>query len=548
MTDGINMMKESVLHFYHNLSNVGFISLCLTCIILLIIIYKQLFPDAKTKEKFILNSKINYLCDNILKGDPSDWDDFEDKPHIREKAIVNMAVKNGNTFTMHCRGYVADALGSNKIIATCEPTLIKELFLNKIHTIKRPERYRLAQFLPGLDGVLFQDGERWKTHSRALIPVFHASNFNQYSSFMNEAAFVHVMHKSWPNEVKKDLLKSIRQLATTIVLAAGYGVDPLEEEGQELRFAINSYDEKARFRWAGKNPFKLIFALGWVWWDAQRIKKAVKMIVNNRKNNKVDSTKSNNDDDVSDKKPWNSNKTLNWIDRMIEFKFSIKDIFNEVNHLHAAHKAIAIIITFALYELGLTKNKKWQDKLRNELKSKFGTTKGTFPNKESIKNLPITMAIWKETLRMHPISLGVLRETGKDIETTVFVDNNKEDKGKIIILPKGTPIQILLQALHFHPKYWKKPEEFNPNRWIDADDTSQRSTASDLKFKNVFVPFLDGQRQCQGRFLAELEFIIVLNSIILNYEIEVPSTYKFMLKPDFYPEMINEIPLIVKKL
>ena len=60
--------------------------------------------------------------------------------------------------------------------------------------------------------------------------------------------------------------------------------------------------------------------------------------------------------------------------------------------------------------------------------------------------------------------------------------------------------------------------------------------------------FLDGQRQCQGRFLAELEFIIVLNSVLLNYEIEVPSTYKFMLKPDFYPEMINEIPLIVKKL
>ena len=41
-----------------------------------------------------------------------------------------------------------------------------------------------------------------------------------------------------------------------------------------------------------------------------------------------------------------------------------------------------------MYELGLTKNKKWQDKLRNELKSNFGTTKGTFPNKESIKNLP----------------------------------------------------------------------------------------------------------------------------------------------------------------
>eukprot|EP00943_MAST-04B_sp_MAST-4B-sp1_P002543 g2543.t1 len=506
-----------------------------------------MFPDAETKEKFVLNAKIQYLCDNILNGDPSDWDDFEDRPSIREKAIVNMAVKNGNTFTMHCRGYVADALGANKIIATCEPTLVKELFLNKIHTIKRPERYRLAQFLPGLDGVLFQDGERWKNHSRALIPVFHASNFNQYSSFMNEAAVVHVTHKSWPKDVQKDLLKSIRNLATTIVLAAGYGVDPLSEEGQKLRFAINSYDEKSRFRWAGKNPFKLLFALGWVWWDAQRIKKAVAFIVSNREtkftNNKNKLTENMpNDEDAG--KPWHSKKTLNWIDRMIEFKFSITDIFNEVNHLHAAHKAIAIIMTFALYELGLDKNKKWQDKIREELKSNFGN-KSAYPNKESIKNLPVTMAVWKETLRMHPISLGVLRETGKDIETTVGDD---EDCRKTIILPKGTPIQILLQALHFHPKYWNKPEEFNPGRWIDANDTSQRSTASDLKFKHVFVPFLDGQRQCQGRFLAELEFIIVLNAVLLHYEVRVPSTYTFTLKPDFYPEMIKEIPLIVKKL
>ena len=50
-----------------------------------------------------------------------------------------------------------------------------------------------------------------------------------------------------------------------------------------------------------------------------------------------------------------------------------------------------------------------------------------------------------------------------------------------------------------------------------------------------------------GRFLAELEFIVVLNAIILNYEISVPSTYEFMLQPDFYPEMMHPIPLNVKK-
>ena len=88
-------------------------------------------------------------------------------------------------------------------------------------------------------------------HIRALIPVFHANNFNQYARFMNEAAVVHVP-KTAGREELKDLLKSIRQLATTMVLAAGYGVDPLGEEGKQLD-RLFMHDEKARFRWAGKN-------------------------------------------------------------------------------------------------------------------------------------------------------------------------------------------------------------------------------------------------------------------------------------------------------
>ena len=194
----MDALREYIFKMDITFTNVT-MSLCF--FVLLFALFKKMFPDAKTRDKLKVEKIIEHLCDKVLKGGPSDWDDFENNAKIREKAIVNMALKNGNTFAMHCRGHVADALGTNRIIATCEPTLVKELFLNKVHTIKRPERYRLAQFLPGLDGVLFQDGERWKTHSRALIPVFHASNFNQYARFMNEAAVVHVTQTGWQKEV-----------------------------------------------------------------------------------------------------------------------------------------------------------------------------------------------------------------------------------------------------------------------------------------------------------------------------------------------------------
>ena len=54
---------------------------------------------------------------------------------------------------------------------------------------------------------------------------------------MNEAAVVHVTQNGWQKRGKGPVIY-IRQLATTMVLAAGYGVDPLGEEGKQLRSAI----------------------------------------------------------------------------------------------------------------------------------------------------------------------------------------------------------------------------------------------------------------------------------------------------------------------
>ena len=212
-------------------------------------------------------AEVNFFLES-LNGDPSDWDEFEDDS-VRERALVNMVKKNGLTFVLHCRGNVRDALGSDRVCATADPALVKELFLKKTHTSKRPKRYLLAQHLPGLDGVLFQDGEKWKEHTRALLPVFHASNFKHFVPFMHEAACVHMrgVGQKFVQDVRVDALRSVRRLATTIVLAAGYGVDPMSAEGTALRKAIDGYDEKARFRWAGKNPLKLGYALYWVWSD-----------------------------------------------------------------------------------------------------------------------------------------------------------------------------------------------------------------------------------------------------------------------------------------
>jgi cytochrome P450 len=62
---------------------------------------------------------------------------------------------------------------------------------------------------------------------------------------------------------------------------------------------------------------------------------------------------------------------------------------------------------------------------------------------------------------------------------------------------------------------------------------------------SAFIPFLDGKRQCAGRFLAELEFVSVLHVMLrtLDLELDDPS-YDPALKPDVYP--ILQAPMMMR--
>ncbi len=500
-----------------------------------------------------------------LKGDAADWDRFEDAS-VRERALCELAAQHGRTYLLHCRGHVAAAIGTDRVLATSDPALVKEIFLKKAHTVRRPARYLMAQHLPGLDGVLFQDGPKWERHSRTLKPVFHARNFSQFTTGMAAAARAHVadwargdlVQHGWdcalPSASKDgssmsdtggdqriDVLKSLRVLATTIALGVGYGIDAGSSHGHALRAALDGYDEKARFRSAGKNPCLLIGALIRVWLDARKIRGAVAIIVDSLKRAAAASRPSTSIA-TSATTGLSVLPELGWIRQMVEAGFSIQDISNEVGHLHAAHKAIAFLTSFALYRLGKgASGHKWQQRMREEFESVLGL--GVAPTKEDLPKLRVCMSVWKETLRMHPISLGVMRETGSDIE----VPNLPDGKGPATI-PAGTCVQVLLYALHHDPEYWEEPHVFNPDRWIESDNVSAKSTYSARKgVREAFVPFLDGKRQCEGRFLAELEFIVFMYELLREHRVEVPHAYTLRIGPDFFPDPVEPIPVVLKQ-
>ena len=121
----------------------------------------------------------------------------------------------------------------------------------------------------------------------------------------------------------------------------------------------------------------------------------------------------------------------------------------------------------------------------------------------------------------------------------------REVHGEMVTIPKGTMVSILLYALHMDKDAWKSPEQFNPQRWIECDNTSAQSTMSDKGIRESFVPFLDGKRQCEGRFLAELEFVVFMWCLLKQHRVQVPDDYTFSIGPDFFPNASTPIPLML---
>ncbi|KAH6984057.1 cytochrome P450, partial [Ilyonectria destructans] len=118
-------------------------------------------------------------------------------------------------------------------------------------------------------------------------------------------------------------------------------------------------------------------------------------------------------------------------------------------------------------------------KLKSELKSAFPSTRSV-PDYQTCSQLPYLQAVINETLRMYPTIVAMLPRTATQDSIVAGVP-----------VPKGFLVwTIRSSAVHRWEPAFPNPEEFNPDRWVDDENTEQR--------KEAFVPFSVGARRCIG--------------------------------------------------
>lgn len=268
-----------------------------------------------------------------------------------------------------------------------------------------------------------------------------------------------------------------------------------------------------------------------------------------------------------------------FLSRMLGAGWARGAVTSEVNHLHGAHKAVAFIATAALVELA-SAHPRVRAALRNELVAVCGepprgatpaelcaharrvagagdvppapaATPWRLPCKGDLDAgaLPLLACVWRETLRRHVVSMGVLRRLGADGEPLEL-----PGEGRAQLLRGGDEVCVLLHALHHDSALWgPDAHSWEPARWDPSSDYWARRRAWEgaagagdapegpsggsryashsgsgggrffvpATRGDAFTPFLDGMRRCAGSVLAELEFAVLLFAYCVPFTVDV---------------------------
>ncbi|XP_050440094.1 cytochrome P450 4C1-like [Adelges cooleyi] len=119
------------------------------------------------------------------------------------------------------------------------------------------------------------------------------------------------------------------------------------------------------------------------------------------------------------------------------------------------------------------------------------------PTYEDLQKMEYLERVIKETMRLYPAIPFVHRQV-----------QNEMMIGKYLI-PADTIITIPIYCLHLNPKYYKDPDQFNPDNFLPDVCRSRHPFA--------YIPFSGGTRNCIGMKYAMLQMKTAISTLVRSY-------------------------------
>lgn len=170
-----------------------------------------------------------------------------------------------------------------------------------------------------------------------------------------------------------------------------------------------------------------------------------------------------------------------------------------VTLLLAGHETTASTLGWTWYLV--TRHPEVHARLHTEAVEAF---RGGRPTYQTLTRLPYTTRVVEEAMRLYPPVWMLSRIALSDDEVGGYH------------VPAGSDVLICTYTLHRNPRYWPRPEEFDPDRFLP-----ERSAA---RPRYAYLPFGAGPRVCVGSQLGLMEAVFLTAMIARDFQVSRRST------------------------
>lgn len=347
------------------------------------------------------------------------------------------------------------------------------------------------------EGLLTSEGEKWKKQRKMMQPAFHKRELENLLVRMKGT--INSEYSTIQTDEVSDIFPLLNDLAFQTVVTSLFTKPASQDDMARLQF-ITEANQKMLVKEL-RQPY-----LGWWFKYGGKLKKHLDLSEEAREILRG----------VVEQRKASTERYGDLLDLLLETRYddgggmTEEQLIDEILIIFTAgHETTSNALTFT-FQL-LAKYPEWQEKIYQEWVSLDGHKADLMAR---VSNSKICSQVLEESMRLYPPAYFIDRV---NLEADSF--NEMEFK-------PGCNLLFSVFEIHRHPKLWKNPTAFMPERFAEGS----------RQFSSQYFPFGAGPRKCIGNNFAMFEMIIAVTELVSQFKIypefeDIDITPLITLKP-----------------